>query len=486
MFIDLVGYRRHGHNELDEPAFTQPSMYRAVKAIPTAPKSYSASLVEAGVLKTDELAKWEEECDKMLDSSLHKAAEYKPKSSGIQKNVAYPVIPKPTESLLKEAALASVKIPEGFNVHPRLSKFHIESRKTMVNEGHVDWATAEAMAAGALLNSGVSVRLCGQDVGRGTFSHRHWQIHDQKTDEIIKPLASMSRNGAKLDVVNSHLSEFAVAGFEYGASIENPAKLLPIWESQFGDFFNGAQIIWDAYLSSGKEKWGLESGLVVLLPHGYDGAGPEHSSARIERWLQMCNEPIGESIDPVKLNMAVVNPTTASNYFHLLQRQITQPFRRPLIVASPKTLLRLPAASSPLKDLTEGIFKPVINDLSVKPESVKKVVLVSGKFYYDLVKERQEKKMAENVAIVRIEELCPFPEAALNDLAQTYKSADEWIWCQEEPENMGAYTWITPRIQRVLQKDVKYVGRPASAAPAAGYSKLHKKQLQSIFSSLFP
>lgn len=372
-------------------------------------------------------------------------------------------------------------------MHSRLQKYHIEARLAALREDKIDWATAEAMAVGWLLSEGFNVRLSGQDVQRGTFSHRHFVFHDQRTGEAVVPLARWEASRGTLDVHNSHLSEFAVLGFEYGVSIADPSQTLTLWEAQFGDFFNGAQIIFDAFVSAGESKWGLQSGLVILLPHGYDGTGPEHSSCRLERFLQMTNAPY----DPKQAfapNWHVAHPTTPANYFHLLTRQMRGPTRRPLIVASPKTLLRLPAAISSLKDLLDDSeFRAVIDDpRSPVAGSIDKVVCCSGKFYYEIEKERASRGL-DNIAVVRIEELCPLPTTELTAVLRKYGKAKEIVWCQEEHQNMGPYDYIAPRLGPLLSRSqrLRYVGREVSAAPAAGYSKLHKAELAAIWAQLF-
>lgn len=367
VFIDLIGYRRHGHNELDEPAFTQPAMYKVIRG-----HRSGASLYAPTVMSLEKMAEVKESAYRKLDEAL--ATSYKPVPSGIQEPIENTSLCTPTAEELIGMAAESVNVPSGFKVHTRLAKFHVETRKSLTKDSLVDWATAETMAVGSLLTRGVSVRLSGQDVGRGTFSHRHWQLTCQETGRVACPLERVAQEGgAKLEVVNSHLSEAAVSGFELGLSWQKPSKLLPMWEAQFGDFFNGAQIVWDAYLSGGHQKWGLRSALTLLLPHGYDGAGPEHSSCRLERWLQLCDEPI-HSCAVGDVNMGVVHPTTPANYFHLLRRQATM--SRPLIVASPKTLLRLPAAQSPLSELITGQFQPVLAETI--SDEVETIVLCSG------------------------------------------------------------------------------------------------------------
>lgn len=473
VFIDLIGYRRNGHNELDEPSFTQPIMYKAIRSRPSIANIYAPNAFEK-----EQIESIKNEAFKKLDKELNLASTYKPESSGIQGGRIKSVISDPSADELIQMARVSVELPGDFKIHQRLAKFHVEARKSLTESSLIDWATAEAMAVGSLLKDGISVRLCGQDVGRGTFSHRHWQFTDQQTGEVMTPLSSMAKAGARLEVVNSFLSEFAVSGFELGLSWQSyDRRLLPIWEAQFGDFFNGAQIIWDAYLSGCEQKWGLRTGMVVLLPHGYDGAGPEHSSARLERWLQMCDEPIIQG-GSRRVNMTVVNPTTPSNYYHLLRRQCIEAENGPLIVASPKTLLRLPAAQSSLKDLINGQFEPVIGDGVYEAETV---VLCSGKFYYDLVKEMESCRNVK-YSFIRIEELCPWPRDLITTQLKRYKNMKRLVWCQEEPENMGAYSWAAARL---TGHAVEYVGREAAAAPAAGYSQLHKAQLATIYDRLY-
>ena len=358
----------------------------------------------------------------------------------------------------------------------------------MLKEGRVDWATAEAMAVGSLLREGYNVRLSGQDVQRGTFSQRHFVFHDQQSGATACPLNSWTAATGRLDVHNSHLSEFAVVGFEYGVSIADAKGTLPIWEAQFGDFFNGAQVIFDAFVSSGEAKWGLQSGLVVLLPHGYDGTGPEHSSCRLERFLQMSSAPLDPHDQSRSPNWHVAHPTTPANYFHLLRRQMQQGFRKPLIVASPKTLLRLPAAQSSLEEFVGSTsFQPVVQDpRQPAASSIRRLVLCSGKFYYELERERASRK-DDKTAIVRIEELCPLPAPQIGAILARYRRLKEVVWCQEEHRNMGAYTYVAPRLQALLPRalQLKYVGRTEAAAPAAGYSKLHRQELAAIFTDLF-
>uniref|UniRef100_A0A1B0D4C6 Transketolase-like pyrimidine-binding domain-containing protein n=1 Tax=Phlebotomus papatasi TaxID=29031 RepID=A0A1B0D4C6_PHLPP len=387
-------------------------------------------------------------------------------------------------SLLGFIAVKSVAYPKNFTIHKHLEKTHVSGRIKKIAEGRIDWATAEAMAFGSLMYQGHNVRLSGEDVGRGTFSHRHAMLVDQKTNEIYIPLNSMEGGlGGKLEIANSILSEEAVLGFEYGMAIDNPYNLI-IWESQFGDFFNGAQILFDTFISSGETKWMICNGLVVLLPHGYDGAASEHSSCRIERFLQMTDssetQPDGDDI-----NMQVINPTTPAQYFHALRRQIVRNFRKPLIIVSPKVLLRLSDAISKPDDFRPGtFFLPVIGDSFANPSEVKKVILCSGKHYYNLNAERNARDL-KNVAIIRVESLCPFPVHELNTELDKYKNAKNFIWSQEEHRNMGAWSFIKPRFENMLARKIKYSGRYAGATPAVGVGSWHQQEAQFVVTDPF-
>ncbi|KAL7751836.1 hypothetical protein RI367_002836 [Sorochytrium milnesiophthora] len=492
VILDVITYRRWGHNELDEPAFTQPLMYNVIRNRKSVPKQYEDKLLGESVLGS------QQECDKFrdqyyskLDADLNAVTTFKPEGDHLHGKWKGIESPKVTQTkldtgvsaeMLQTVGLGSVATPDGFKVHPRLQKFHVQTRQQRVKEGQkLDWATAEAMAFGSLLTEGFGVRISGQDVGRGTFSQRHCMLVDQETEETYTPLNALQETQGKLEIANSSLSEFAVLGFEFGMSWESPKNLV-IWEAQFGDFFNGAQIIIDTFLSSTEAKWLRQSGLVMLLPHGWDGTGPEHSSSRMERFLQLCNDrfDVLNPEVPVNPNMHVVNPTTPAQYFHLLRRQMKRNFRKPLIVVGPKTLLRLPAAVSDMKDMTPGTtFLPVLGDATISdPASVQRVVFVCGKLYYDLVKERESKGAASKIALVRVEEVCPFPAEEVKEELAKYQNAAEFVWCQEEPQNQGAYTFIEPRLQQLLpeQHKLKYVGRVTAAAPATGVSSIHKKE----------
>ncbi|KAK7480383.1 hypothetical protein BaRGS_00028430 [Batillaria attramentaria] len=493
VFLDLICFRKHGHNELDDPMFTQPIMYKAISSRRSIPDLYAAQLVRR---KERKMYRYDDTltvltvarqsggvCDKsvldttvqewtsqladnlaQVDTAVPKAFHLQGKWSGLSQASDDKVTVWDTGvdlDTLKFVGAKSVEVPEDFKSHPTIQKTHIDRRRQRIEQGtDMDWATAEALAMGSLMLQGYHVHISGQDVGRGTFSQRHAMF-----------------------VANSILSEEAVLGFVYGLSLETP-RILPIWEAQFGDFFNGAQIIIDTYISSGELKWLLQSGLVMLLPHGMDGAGPEHSSCRIERFLQMCDSR-EDAVDGDNVNMQVVHPTTPAQYFHLLRRQMLRNFRKPLIVASPKLILRLPAAVSSLADMMPGThFLPVIGDSTVSAGSVKKVVLCSGKHFYALDKERQQRGITDT-AIIRLESLCPFPAAELNSELDKYSGAKEFIWSQEEHRNMGAWNFVAPRFANILGRQLTYVGRGVLGAPATGIGEVHKIESQQLLDDTF-
>ena len=494
--IDMFCYRRFGHNEGDEPAFTQPRMYRKIRNHPTALETYAERLESQGVIAPGEVDEMRAAFRARLEEEYEAGQAYKPNKAdwldgrwaGI-KAARDPDDPRRGKTgvaveRLKEIGRKLAEAPEGFHVHRTIQRL-LDNRRKMAEEGEgVDWAMAEALAFGSLLTEGVPVRLSGQDVERGTFSQRHSVLTDQETEARFTPLSNLSRDQARFEVINSMLSEEAVLGFEYGYTLAEP-NALTLWEAQFGDFANGAQVIVDQFLSSGERKWLRMSGLVMLLPHGYEGQGPEHSSARLERYLQMCAED----------NMQVANCTTPANYFHVLRRQMVREFRKPLILMTPKSLLRHKRAVSPLAMMDEGTsFHRLLWDdaqltpgstLALKPDAeIRRVVLCSGKVYYDLVEER-EKRGVNDVYILRVEQLYPFPiKAAVNELAR-FKHA-EIVWCQEEPRNMGAWFFVEPYLEWVLNqigaahRRPRYAGRPASAATATGLMSKHLAQLQAF------
>uniref|UniRef100_A0A672I7E5 2-oxoadipate dehydrogenase complex component E1 n=1 Tax=Salarias fasciatus TaxID=181472 RepID=A0A672I7E5_SALFA len=494
VILDLICYRQWGHNELDEPFFTNPAMYRIIRSRKSVPDSYSEQLIAEGLMTEGERDEIKSGYYAMLNDKLSNMTLYSPPPTNLQGRWGDLVEPQPRVTrwdtgvpvpLLQFVGAKSVDIPEQIQLHSHLGKTHVQVELKLEDGTKLDWSTAEALAFGSLLSQGFSIRISGQDVGRGTFSQRHAMVVCQDTSEMHIPLNHISpEQTGFLEVCNSPLSEEAVLGFEYGMSIAQP-KLLPVWEAQFGDFFNGAQIIFDTFLSGGEAKWLLQCGLVILLPHGYDGAGPEHSSCRMERFLQMCDSK-EEGVDGDTVNMAVVNPTTPAQYFHLLRRQMIRNFRKPLIVVGPKTLLRFSGAVSSLAELAPGTsFRPVLGDESVSGESVQKVVLCSGKHYYALLKQREAAAATQSAALIRVEELCPFPLEALQQELGKYPNAQEFIWSQEEPQNMGPWSFVAPRFEKQLACKLRLVSRPALPAPAVGIGTLHHQQQEAILNATF-
>ncbi len=483
--IDLVCYRLHGHNEIDEPRFTQPSMYKKVDNLSTPSDIYAKELIEKNIIEESYVSEVKSKYRKQLDKELEASKTYKPEKEewfeGLWKGfVSYSetrgkdkktgINKKTTEEIGK----ALINLPSDFKAHKTILK-GFEKRTLSLSSGeNIDWATGEALAIGSLLLEGTRVRLSGQDSQRGTFSHRHSVVTDQETGGKFTPLNNISKDQAHFEVINSCLSEYAVLGFEYGYSLVNPNNLV-IWEAQFGDFSNGAQIVIDQFISSAEMKWMRASGLVMLLPHGYEGQGPEHSSARLERYLQLCAEN----------NMQVVNCTTPANYFHALRRQIHRNYRKPLIVMSPKSLLRHPSAVSTIEEFGEGKeFSPILSDNRDNNKESKKLVLCSGKIYYELL-EGVKKDNKKNVSIIRVEQYYPFPEKELLAELKKYTNAEELVWCQEEPRNMGAWYFIRPRIEQLMEKlkikkPLEYVGRGYSASTAAGYASVHNRRQKEI------
>ncbi|XP_066886367.1 2-oxoadipate dehydrogenase complex component E1 isoform X2 [Kogia breviceps] len=496
VIVDLLCYRQWGHNELDEPFFTNPVMYQIIRARKSIPDTYAEYLVANGLMTQEEVSEIKASYYAKLNGHLTNMAHYSPPATNLQAHWQGLVQPEACITtwntgvpldLLRFIGRKSVEVPEELQMHSHLLKMHVQSRVEKVMDGtKLDWATAEALALGSLLAEGFNVRLSGQDVGRGTFSQRHAMVVCQKTDDTYIPLNHMDPNQKGfLEVSNSPLSEEAVLGFEYGMSIESP-KLLPLWEAQFGDFFNGAQIIFDTFISGGEAKWLLQSGIVVLLPHGYDGAGPEHSSCRIERFLQMCDSA-EEGVDGDTVNMCVAHPSTPAQYFHLLRRQMVRNFRKPLILASPKVLLRLPAAVSTLQEMAPGTaFKPVIGDSSVDPKKVKSLVFCCGKHFYALLKQRESlEARRHDFAIIRMEELCPFPLDSLQEEMSKYKHVRDFIWSQEEPQNMGPWFFVSPRFEKQLACKLRLVSRPALPVPAVGIGSVHLEQHEEVLAKTF-
>jgi 2-oxoglutarate dehydrogenase E1 component len=480
VWVDMFCYRRHGHNEADEPAFTQPLMYRKIASQPTTRQVYARRLIETQVLAEAESDKIAEDFLGYLDTQFENAKSYRPNKAdwlegawtGFELASQDDRKGKTSVALavLREVGSALTTPPADFNVNRKIVRQLQEKAKMFETGTGFDWATCEALAFGTLASEGVFVRLSGQDVGRGTFSHRHAVLVDQETERTYVPLNNVKPGQAQVEIFDSPLSEAGVLGFDYGYSLADP-KTLVCWEGQFGDFANGAQVIIDQFITSGESKWLRMSGLVMLLPHGYEGQGPEHSSARLERYLQMCGED----------NIQVCNLSTPANYFHALRRQIHRNFRKPLIIMSPKSLLR--AKLSDLADMGPGTnFRRVIGETQplVADDKVKRVVLTTGKLYYELLAQRTERKI-EDVALVRVEQLYPFPSNALAKELERFGKA-EIVWCQEEPQNMGAWNFVDRRIEAVLAtlggkaKRASYAGRPESAATATGSMKRHVKE----------
>lgn len=481
--IDMVCYRRHGHNESDEPAFTQPIMYQTIKALPTTRDVYASKLVAEGSLSQIEADKIQSDFLAKLENDFQAATGYKPNKADWLEGRWLGMAQASGDdregdtgidlAKLREVGNGLASVPAGFNVNPKIAK-QLEAKKQMMDSGEgIDWATAEALAFGTLMTEGTPIRLSGQDCGRGTFSQRHSVLYDQNNENRHVPLNALSGKKAAYEVIDSPLSELAVMGFDYGYSLAEPNALV-CWEGQFGDFSNGAQVLIDQFISSSESKWLRMSGLVLLLPHGYEGQGPEHSSARLERYLQLCGED----------NWQVANCSTPANYFHILRRQIKRNFRKPLVLMTPKSLLRHKLCVSKLDDMAKGThFMRVIPDTTAGLEDarkIKRVVLCSGKLYYDLLAAREEKKI-KDVALVRLEQFYPYPDKLLQQELGKYPKA-EIVWCQEEPENMGAWRFLDRRIEGTLTAighkagRPKYVGRSEAASPAAGSLKKHTKE----------
>jgi 2-oxoglutarate dehydrogenase E1 component len=481
IFIDLLCYRRHGHNESDEPKFTQPKLYNIIAKHPNPREVYVKKLVERGVdaALADEMDKnFRNQLQDRLNEVKQKPLPYKPQKIEEEweqlrkaKPEDFDQSPKTaiTQAAVDKVGKALTTIPEGFKPLKQIEKLLKDRKAAFFEEKQLGWAEAELLAYGSLLLDKVPVRMSGQDVKRGTFSHRHAYFWDANTNENYSGLNHIDKDQAKLHIYNSLLSEFGVLGFEYGYAMATPHALV-LWEAQFGDFVNGAQVMIDQFISSAESKWQRMNGLVMLLPHGYEGQGPEHSSARPERFLQQAAE----------YNMIVVNLTTAANIFHLMRRQVAWEFRKPCIVFSPKSLLRHPGVASPIKDFTSGAFQEVIDDATVTAKDVKRIILCTGKVYYDLL-EAQGKRKVKDAAIVRVEQLYPFPEKQLNAIFKKYKGA-KLVWMQEEPLNMGYWSFM----QRLMpDTPMQVVARKSSASPATGYSKVHKVEQEKIVNQAF-
>jgi 2-oxoglutarate dehydrogenase E1 component len=471
--IDLVCFRRQGHSEVDEPGYTQPDLYRDIVDHPSVRQIYTRQLIESGALSPEDEHRLTSDFEAKLEQAYLQAKEGVPDKSPDCCDLEWTELNRDWsnelvatgvdhETLVKVATALS-SVPDGFAIHPKMARLLQGRLEPVTTAGAIDWALAEQLAFGSLLVEGFPVRLSGQDSERGTFSQRHAVWRDERTAEPYIPLNHIAAGQARFCVYNSPLSEASVLGFEYGYSLAEPHMLLA-WEAQFGDFANGAQVVIDQFLVAARSKWQRDSGLVLLLPHGYEGQGPEHSNAYLERYLAACAEE----------NIQVCYPSTPAQYFHLLRRQLKRSFRRPLVVMTPKSMLRNRVASSPVGALVEDRFREVLAD-PAEPARVHRLVLCSGKVYYDLLAARTKAKV-EDVALVRVEQLYPFPSSALEDLAARWPEA-ELRWAQEEPQNRGAWTYLAPRLEAVFRnRDLRYVGRRASASPAVGSLRVHRQE----------
>jgi 2-oxoglutarate dehydrogenase E1 component len=467
--IDLVGYRRWGHNEGDEPAFTQPMLYQAIRSHPSPRNVLGARLVGDGVMNEDEVAEAESSVMERLESAHSSRGQTAEHVATTPEPAAVPAGPTAVRSELLIAVNERLLAwPETFKVHPRLAKQLERRREAMGESGGIDWGHAESLAFASLLVEGVDVRLTGQDTERGTFSHRHAVLYDVENGQSWTPLQHLPNASARFEIWNSPLTEMAVLGFEYGFSTAHPEALV-LWEAQFGDFVNMAQPIIDQFMAADSAKWGQQSSVVLLLPHGYEGQGPEHSSARLERFLQLCAEG----------NMRVAYCTSPAQYFHLLRRQAKDPVRRPLVLMQPKSMLRLPAAASRIEDLTSGSFRRVIDDPAVpRREDVTRLVFTTGKLYYELVAEGKP----NHLAVARVEELYPWPHEEVSKAVDAYPNVVEIVWAQEEPKNMGAWSFVAPRLRASAGNAliIRYMGRPERASPAEGFMTSHQAEQQRI------
>ncbi|MGD9229750.1 MAG: thiamine pyrophosphate-dependent enzyme, partial [Desulfobacterales bacterium] len=475
--VDVICYRRYGHNEGDEPYFTQPLMYERIRGRPSIHNVYSQKLIEDGHVKEQDLDAIQEKINTQLQKSFQAVKEsvcvfpeYRFYENWDKFHGRYSHDALRTgisEKNLVSFARKLNTVPDDFSLNPKLKRL-LKKRLDCVEKGeNIDWSNAEALGFASLLAEGIPIRLSGQDSGRGTFSQRHSVLMDTQSGKEYMPLNSLAKNQVYFSVYDSMLSEAGILGFEYGYSLAQPQGLV-IWEAQFGDFANNAQSVIDLYIASGETKWQRLSGLVLLLPHGWEGLGPEHSSARLERFLQLCADD----------NIQVCNLTTPAQYFHLIRRQVISDFRKPLVVMAPKSLLRHPLAVSGLKDMASGSFQQVLDD----PDNLKngnRILFCSGKIFYELLQKRRELKKRDT-AIVRLEQLHPFPEKQLKDVIKKYRKAKKYFWVQEEPENMGAWFFMGRRLEKLTGKPVEYVGRNASASPATGFPNVYRKEQNAV------
>ncbi len=490
VFIDMVCFRRHGHNETDEPSFTQPMLYKRIAAHPLVSALYAGGLVAAGritadqgdAIKSEYTAAFEENLQKAKEREAAKAAHRAQPDESFRGSTAVfqaayrhtPVATGAPAELIAKVVAGLTATPPGFKANPKIRRLLDARAQAHRNGGPIDWGLGEALAFGTLLLEGTPIRLSGQDCERGTFSHRHAVLTDADSGAKYSPLKNLDPGQAQFCVYNSLLSEAAVLGFDYGYSLDYP-DLLCLWEAQFGDFANGAQVVIDQFIVSGESKWQRTCGIVLLLPHGYEGQGPEHSSARLERFLQAC---AGQ-------NIQVANVTTPAQYFHLLRRQVKRNFRKPLVIMAPKSLLRHPAAVSPIGEFVAGSFQEILPDpAEAGGRPVDRIILCSGKVYYDLAEHRAKNSIA-GAALVRVEQLYPLHRNRLAELADAYGHQARLVWCQEEPENMGAWRWIAPQLEEIFGRRPAYAGREASASPAVGVLALHRLQLSALLGAVY-
>lgn len=484
--VDIYCYRRHGHNEGDEPSFTQPYLYSRIKTHPLPSEVFFEKIAPLGTLHAEDAAALKAEALKELDDALAlvKASEAAKKSQSefvgstaiFQPPYSHaPVQTEITRDTLDHIVRTLTTVPEDFRVLPKIKRILLDRRLQIWKAGSsYNWAFAEALAFGSLLMEGTPVRLSGQDSRRGTFSHRHSVLYDEMNRQRYIPLNHLGKDQARFCVYNSPLSEYAVLGFDYGYSMDFPS-ILCLWEAQFGDFANGAQIIIDQFIAAAESKWRRPSSIVMLLPHGYEGQGPEHSSARLERFLQLCAEE----------NMQVCNLTTPAQYFHVLRRQTHRGYRKPLVIMTPKSLLTHEQAVSKTEDFTDSRFYEILDDPEASAKKVKRLIFCSGKVYYDLAKYRHENALTQDAALIRVEQIYPLNEEKIQRIAKGFPQAKKIVWCQEEPENMGAWTFILPRLLKIFSTSIHYAGRPASASTAAGSMQVHAAQQAALVKQAF-
>jgi len=485
--IDMYCYRRYGHNEGDEPSFTQPDLYAKIEKRPSVTQLYKRELLEAGTLSEDDAVSLEtefglrlemtrDEVDAIERRKASEKAKFRESTAIFQPEYSNESEPTAiSEKTLKTIVDGLTRVPENFEIQPKIKRIVLDhQRKVFEDGGPYEWHYAEALAFGSLLLDGIPIRVSGQDSSRGTFSTRHSVLYDAKTGTPYVPLMHLAKKQARICIYNSPLSEAAVLGFDYGYSLDYP-KMLCLWEAQFGDFSNGAQTIIDQFIVSAESKWQRPSGIVLLLPHGYEGQGPEHSSARLERFLQACADD----------NIQVCNPTTAAQYFHVLRRQMKRDFIKPLIIMTPKSLLRAKFASSLAEEFIHGRFEEILGSPEIgSAEKIKRIILCSGKVYYDLLNYRTQRKI-DDAVIIRIEQLYPLAEKTLREMLKPFPKNAKYVWCQEEPENMGAWTFIEPRLRTIFCTEIAYAGREASASPAVGALARHKREQARLVADAF-